>query len=403
MLARSPHPSAGLAFYTEASGAGMGRYTYDLSHALAAEGVDLQLIAPRQPWESREPPTVRRTVLPTPDHGSFARKAFLQFARAVVGGREAWRAGRMGRPIVINHLAGVAPFSMFCLVGAMAGGARRALILHDFYPHTLRFPRPLQGLERALFRGAYRQFDLVVTLTEAQVPRLLEAGVPAERISLVASGVFPVRDVEPPRPDAEATFLAFGNPRANKRLMETIRAVQNLRAAGERVRLRIAGASQRPDAAYWRECLEAIAEAPDGIEVIARFIEEEEFPAILSGVDAFICPYKGFNSQSGVAMLALSSGVPLIATEAASVAPDHWRACVKVDDSATVEAVEQGVRDFLAIGSTEIRREATQVQAAILVARSWSAVARELLDALKARGVYVPPAPAARARIEAAE
>jgi len=36
MLARSPHPSAGLAFYTEAAGSGMGRYSYDLAHALAA-------------------------------------------------------------------------------------------------------------------------------------------------------------------------------------------------------------------------------------------------------------------------------------------------------------------------------------------------------------------------------
>jgi len=392
MLARSPHPSAGLAFYTEAAGSGMGRYSYDLAHALAAQGVDLQLIAPRQPWEGREPPTVERTVLPTPDRRYLARGAILQLARAAAGSIEAWRAGRAGRPIVINHFAGVAPFSMLCLLGAKAGGARRALILHDFYPHTLRFPRPLQGLERYLFRWAYRQFDLVAPLTETQIPRLVAAGVPAERIFLLPSGVFPVLGVEPPAPGAETTFLAFGNPRINKRLIETIRAVQRLRAQGLRVRLRIAGAVQRPDAGYWRECLDAVAEAPEGVEVIARFIEEEEFPAILSGVDAFICPYKGFISQSGVAMLALSSGVPLVATEAACVAPEHWRACVKVDACATAEAIEQGVRDFLAVGSETIRREAKAVQDAILVSRSWSAVARELLDALKARGIYAPAA-----------
>lgn len=297
---------------------------------------------------------------------------------------------RIGRhePIVFSHLVGIPPFSMLGMIGAKLSGATCALLLHDFYPHQLRFPGPLQPLERFLYRWSYRSFDLVVALTPAQVPRLRSIGIQPDAISFLPMGVFTLRDVRTPSATLPLTLLVFGSLRRNKRIKETIRAVQNLRSQDIDVRLLIAGSPSREEAAYWAGCLEDIEADKQGIEVLARFIEEDELPELLSRAHAFICPYRNFDSQSAVALLALSNGVPLIATAAVGVPAEMSTACEMIEAGAEVEDIEEGIRGFYRQGVAQMQARASDARDELLRERSWITVAETLSAQLVRSGFF---------------
>lgn len=377
-----------LTLYTEAVSAGVGRYTYELAQALIQTGADAQLLAPALPWEEDHPFLGKRRVfLPTPQGKWRPCRIASLIRRAVAGLANAFRIGRC-EPIVFSHLVGVPPFSMLGLWGAKLAGARCALLLHDFYPHQLRFPRLLQPLERFLYRGAYRTFDLVVALTDAQRAQLRAIGVRPDAIAHIPHGVFPLGGVRSPRADGPLTLLVFGSLRQNKQIQETVRAIQKLRRRQIEVELIIAGSPGREDALYWSDCLDVVRSAPQGIEVLDRFIEEEELAGLLSRVHAFICPYKNFDSQSGVAMLALSNGIPLIATATVGIPAEMGPACQMIAPNADTDDIEAGIRAFQNEGVSQMQVRAADTRDQLLRDRSWIIIAETLTARLTQSGFF---------------
>lgn len=381
-----------LMLVTESSGSGMGRFTVELANAIQRAGVAVQVVAPPQQHgfqvaahEVLAPPTSRHRI---------AKLANLARLSAQLAGAIMRRGGR-SRPVLMVHLAPSLPASLLPIAAARLRGARIALNLHDFYPHTLRFPVRLRGLERALYRWAYRRFDLVLTTTDEQARRLVVNGVPADRIAALYHGVFTVPGIAPPDAASPTRLLVFGSLRPNKRVLESIRAVRQLRESGFDVELRIAGAPRREDADYWRDCLAALPGDGVGFDVQARFIDEAELPKIYSGIDAFLCPYADFDSQSGVSMTAVSNGIPVIGTAAARAAnlPAGGEGWTTVADGAEISAIADAITAFLQLPRDRRRADAAVSRARIEEVAGWPRLGRLYAEAMTDRGFWARPGP----------
>lgn len=381
-----------LMLVTESSGSGMGRFTVELANAIQLAGVMVRVVAPPQQHEFQV--TAQQILAPPTSRRRIAKLANLARLSAQLAGAIVRRGGR-NRPVLMVHLAPSLPASLLPIAAARLRGARIALNLHDFYPHTLRFPTRLRGFERALYRWAYRRFDLVLTTTDEQARRLAATGVPVDRIAALYHGVFTVPGIAAPEPSSPTRLLVFGSLRPNKRVLESIRAVRQLREAGVDVELRIAGAPRREDTNYWRDCLAALPDDGVGFDVQARFIDEAELPAIYSGVDAFLCPYADFDSQSGVSMTAVSNGIPVIGTAAARAAslPAGGEGWTMVADVADVSAIADAVIGFLEVSRDRRSADAALARARIEEVAGWPRLGRLYAEAMTDRGFWARPGP----------
>ncbi len=368
---------------TQASGSGLGRFAVELANALAAAGHGVTMVAPAQPYALG--PMQQVTVASPGGRGGW-RKLVALARQALAVAAAVLREAGPGRPVLLIHLAPTLPVSLAPMIAARLKRAPIALSLHDFYPHAAHFPRALQGLERWLYRAAYRHCDLVVTNNDAQGQRLIhEAKVPARRVRTLFHGPFVVTGLADAEPRVEVRLLLFGSLRPNKRVLEAICAVRRLRQAGCGVRLRIAGAARPEDADYWARCCSEIPEGDPGFEVQPRFVADEELAGVLSGVDALLCPYAGFDSQSGVAVMGVSNGVPVIASAAARVAQVDLSAAPwpPVAEIADAGAIVEAVRGFMAIPAPVRRAFAVELQRRFLAAAGWATLAERYGAAMR--------------------
>ena len=378
-----PRASEPVIIATEADGSGMGRFTVELANALEVACHPVTMIAREQPY----PLSISRRVTISPPTAPDGWRKTLGLARQSLALAAAvLREAGPGRPLLMVHIAPTLPASLAPIVAARLKRARIVLSLHDFYPHTLRFPAPLQGLERWLYRVAYRACDLIVTNNAAQSRRLIaEAKVPARRVRTLFHGPFVVTKLLH-EPQADLCLLVFGSLRPNKRVLEAICALRQLRAEGIPVALRIAGAPRREDAAYWERCLAEIPCGDPGFDIRPRFIADDELACVLSGVDAMLCPYAGFDSQSGVVVMAVSNGVPVIATAAAAhVAQVDSGAAPwpQVADRADAAAIADAVRGFIAVPAPVRQAFAADLQSGFLAAAGWETLAAGYVQAMR--------------------
>ncbi len=360
---------------TEASGSGLGRFAVELANALDAAGHPVTMVTPAQPYPLG---AVRLVTIAVPA-AKAGRRKLLELARQSLALAAAvLREAGPDRPVLLIHIAPTLPVSLAPIVAARLKRARIALSLHDFYPHAAHFPAALRGVERWLYRAAYRRCDLIITNNAAQSQRLMiEAKVPARRVRTLFHGPFVVTGLVPNEPRAELRLLVFGSLRPNKRVFETICAVRQLRADGAKVTLRIAGAPRREDAAYWERCRAEIPAGDPGFDIRPRFIADDELPGVLSGVDAMLCPYAGFDSQSGVAVTGVSNGVPVIATAAARVAHVDLAAAPwpPVAQAADAAAIARAVRDFMSVPAPARQAFAAELQRQFLAVAGWQTLA----------------------------
>lgn len=360
----------------------MGRFAVELANALEAAGYPVTMVARAQPY----PLSITRQVTISPPTALGGWRKMLGLARQSLAIAAAvLREAGPGRPLLLVHIAPTVPVSLAPIIAARLKRARIVLSLHDFYPHTLRFPRALRGLERWLYRVAYRCCDLVVTNNGAQSLRLsAEAKVPARQVRTLFHGPFVIVGLARDDRRDELRLLVFGSLRPNKRVLEAIRAVRQLRAEGVKVSLRIAGAPRREDAAYWARCAAEIPPGDPGFDIQPRFVADDDLAGVLSGVDAMLCPYVGFDSQSGVAVTGVSNAVPVIATAAARVAHVDLAAAPwpQVADAADAAAIVQAVRGFIAIPAHDRQAFAADLQRSFLAAAGWDTLAARMVEAM---------------------
>jgi len=367
--------------FTLSCHSGMGRFACELVRgARDVRGPGVTLIAPEMEHEPGG--GVRIPLRDASFHPNRFVRLFNLLAMTFEAALHAWRQARPGSVFVMICLHLTVPLSVLPAIAARLRGARTVLNMHDFYPHAPRYPRALRRLELLFYRMSYRRFDLIAAMKEAQIPRLVdEAGVPRERIVIIEHGAFPVEGLVHPEDGSPACrLLILGSLRANKKVVECIEAIKRIRAAHPEVLLRMAGAPRPEEKEYWAQCRAALA-GMEGVEIIDRYIADEEMPGVLSDVDGFLCPYEGFDSQSGVSIVAVSNGIPLIATRAAWVGA--LEPTMEIATPVTVESIEAAVKRFLAIPRRERLAQASEAKARFDDQSHWKQAIRIIMQGIQ--------------------
>lgn len=373
-----------LAVFTMAFHSGMGKVACEFAKAASRRlNEDFVFVAPRM---ESEPAGLRRIFIRRPlREGARWRKLVSLIAMNLDSYRATWRAASHSSIFLMVDLYSTVPFSIMPVWIARTRGARTVLNLHDFYPHASRFPRALRPFERWLYRMAYRQFDLIAAMKPDQVGRLeREAGVDRHKIVVVEHGAFSIEGVKPPLEESDVTrVLILGSLRANKNILESIEAVRRLQAQIPGLTLRIAGAPRREDGDYWEKCQQALR-GIESLEATIRYVEEHEMPGILSEVDVMLCPYEGFDSQSGVSIVAVSNGLPLLATDCAKVRDaDSFESIAR---PATAETIVAALVNFFTVPRRERLRRAAEQQQRFLLRSPWSEAIDIVLAAMVSPG-----------------
>lgn len=177
--------------------------------------------------------------------------------------------------------------------------------------HYVLPPRPSRGQRRHAHR-AFGAMDAVIAHSEHGARRLREqVGIDPSRVRVIHHGAFDYLTrlpEEKPLPTelqgAEGpVILFFGLLRPYKGIDTLLEAFRRINGA----ELWIAG-NPRMDLEPLRQL---VAEAPGRVRFLARFIEDDEIPAIMRRADIVTLPYRDVE-HSGVLYAALAFGKPLV-------------------------------------------------------------------------------------------
>jgi glycosyltransferase involved in cell wall biosynthesis len=188
---------------------------------------------------------------------------------------------------------------------ARRAGARSIVECHNIMPHERGLP------DRLLLGYAFSPVDSFITHSAEDRARLLEA-VPGKDVRvamLPIHGAF-ARPVASRRDGRRILF--FGLVRKYKGLDVLLRAMPRVLARVE-CRLLVAGEFYDPLEKYQKIIRELGLEP--FVEIINRYVPNEEVPEIFNRADVLVLPYTSA-SQSGVAHIALSNHLPIIASRA---------------------------------------------------------------------------------------
>lgn len=177
------------------------------------------------------------------------------------------------------------------------------VFVHDPSPHPDLAGWFYSLLEQSSIRQAQRCIIMSRNLTED----LLNRGVPSERIDIIPLGSFrfsPGRSLMPKK-DRFPTLLFFGRIVPYKGLDILLQAYADIQKR-RRLNLMIAGEGDL------KPFYHLIQNLP-GVEIINRWVQDEEIEWLFSQSDLLILPYTSA-SQSGIIPIAASFGLPVIAT-----------------------------------------------------------------------------------------
>jgi glycosyltransferase involved in cell wall biosynthesis len=208
-----------------------------------------------------------------------------------------------------------------------------------------------------------------VTVTTQTMARLVEA-----RYGKVSAHVVPL-GMEPKRAPAETipsdfAVLCFGFIAPGKQL-ETVVELARLRPDR---RFIIAGSPAGPRAETYLRHLRTLAAGLRNLEIVARWIPEDELDTMVSGALATILPTAGEYRASAAYTRSIALGVPVIALKGSSVGEP-----VEKSGSGVLSESQAGKGFALALGTleTEYGRVKMGVQAAQRE-YAWSAIVRDL-------------------------
>lgn len=269
-------------------------YDHALAAALAAKGVDVELVTSRFRFgETPSPSGYRRSEPFYPVSSRLFRRSRLRIPLKLVE-HVPGTVSLLRRPADVLHVQWLAApeLDRFLL---------RARVPTVFTAHDL-VPRRT-AKKQTLWRQLLARFDRVVVHSERGRRTLLELGIDAR---VIPHPVFPS---EPPRADDGRTLLCLGTIRPYKGLGDAISAAKQIDGA----RLLIAGDPLEPLNGYR-------AEAGQLAEWRLGYLSQRELERALGEATVALFPYRPELDQSGALLQALGAGVPAVAYDVGGIA-----------------------------------------------------------------------------------
>jgi glycosyltransferase involved in cell wall biosynthesis len=316
---------------------GSAQHTTALAHRLAAAGHQVTLVS----WRSQYPAFLypgQLTVV-SPEAEVFPG---TEYPLAWYRPDSWWLTGRklaargLDAVIITVFTPIQVPAYIALAKAARRGGCRVVALCHNVLPHERsRFDEPTMRLllrsADAVIVHSGEQADLAASLTSAPVE---VAALPLHLPEIESAGPGLARQ----RP-ARHKLLFFGIVRRYKGLDVLLQA---LAAARPEVSLTVAGEIWEGRA----ELLNLISDLRLGSRVTLTdgYVNADAVPALFAAADALVLPYRsGTASQN--ALIALQSGVPVIATRAGAIADAvvdgvNGMLCAPGDVSSLAKAIE---------------------------------------------------------------
>jgi glycosyltransferase involved in cell wall biosynthesis len=219
------------------------------------------------------------------------------------------------KPDVIHFQWAPLPVIDRLFVRLFAKVAPVILTVHDSSPFNNNPKSKLQAMGAV---DIMRDFDHLIVHTEAARNTLIRYGIQANGISRIAHGVLDsgsLRNVAPPANNNEekpVTLLLFGHLKHYKGADLLIEAVGKMPTETRaKTRIHIAGKPQIETEPLFELAKKWNVE--NNITWDLRFIGEEEIDGMFAASDITVMPYREIDA-SGVLMVALSIGRPIVAT-----------------------------------------------------------------------------------------
>lgn len=260
----------------------------------------------------------------------------------------------------------------------------QVLTIHDLsvLDHPEWFSRSYGALYSFLLPRLSARVDHVITVSEFSRSRIVShLGLAADRVTVVPLGVDD--RFRPPPPDQVREvvashgitgdyLLSVGSLEPRKNLQTLFDAWQGIQGRWAQVELIIAGAGG------------AVFRSPGFERIPARvrlldYVPDEDLPALYRGATAYIMPsvYEGF----GLPILeAMSCGVPVISSDAASLPEVAGEAALYVDSHSS-DSIAQGIERILENGS--LRERMIRLGLEHAQGFSWEACAEDIWQTLE--------------------
>jgi glycosyltransferase involved in cell wall biosynthesis len=265
----------------------------------AAEIVEFFYPGLQSPWAQRLPHTVYLLL-----KGLMHPICLLNLLRHL----------RRMRPDVIHFQWAPLPVIDRFFLPAIRSIAPAILTVHDSAPFN---DNPRSILQRIGAISIMNSFDRLIVHTNRARQRLIDHGLPAAKIAIIPHGILESNSV-PLTPHATAdastpvTLLLFGKIKPYKGTDVLIRALAAMPPASRaRCRVRVVGKPYMD-----MEPLFALARklgVESNIVWDLRFVADDELNRIFAEADVMVMPYREIDA-SGVLMLGLSTGLPIVAS-----------------------------------------------------------------------------------------
>lgn len=227
-------------------------------------------------------------------------------------------ARRRGLEVAHLHIFHSGPLEVLAVLLARLAGLAVVVTVHDV--ESFR-PGSSSAVFRRLIYGAAARLVVHNRATEAEL-RALSPGV-AHKLRVVSHGSY-LGLVPALTPRAKARFalglapaepvvLFFGQIKEIKGLDLLIHAFGELRRSIGACRLVIAGKVWKSDFAQYQALIDAQGIGPDVIAHV-RYIDDAQMPRYYGAADVVVLPYRRIY-QSGVLLMAMSLGVPVLASD----------------------------------------------------------------------------------------
>jgi glycosyltransferase involved in cell wall biosynthesis len=393
---------------------GLLHYVVQLGDALARRGNDVDLITARgNELADRQLAANMRDVLtppivrPVPTRtrlGYYFRRANVGMRLALTWTRAVREVRSRGRydAVILNADLSLPPAALGG--GLILSGKRSAVIANVC--HNVRLYNRWGGdltidsaAAEAPMRRLYPRFDVVFVHGERSLREFEEHWPPAS-LAVIPHGDERIFGDDPPPPADEERILFFGDLRKVKGLDVLMEAFDLLAARRESTRLTIAGT---PSPADWDPGpMRDWAAGYDGrVEVIDRYVEIEEVPALFGRARVVVTPYL-IGYQSGVIHLAMTMARAVVSSDVGDLGTavrhgETGRLVPPGDPAALADALEAVASD-----PDLAERLGSEGRARLLEDSSWERVAERVEEALSEAAARRGSAPPARTRTEPA-